>query len=66
MCQNPECKKKTFILDYSNRGCLKETKKKIIKMAFNGSGIRDTARVLQVSTSTVINELKKKKNTSIQ
>ena len=28
-------------------------------MALNGSGIRDTARVLQVSTSTVIKELKK-------
>jgi transposase-like protein len=28
-------------------------------MAMNGSGIRDTARVLHVSTSTVIQELKK-------
>ncbi len=31
-------------------------------MALNGSGIRDTARVLHVSTSTVLKELKK--NTS--
>ncbi|URD53384.1 IS1-like element transposase (plasmid) [Chroococcidiopsis sp. CCNUC1] len=29
-------------------------------MALNGSGIRDTARVLHVSTSTVIKELKKR------
>ncbi|WP_028954006.1 IS1-like element transposase [Synechocystis sp. PCC 7509] len=28
-------------------------------MALNGSGIRDTARVLHISTSTVIKELKK-------
>jgi transposase-like protein len=29
-------------------------------MAMNASGIRDTARVLHVSPTTVINELKKK------
>ena len=29
-------------------------------MALNGNGIRDTARVLGISTHTVINELKKK------
>ncbi len=29
-------------------------------MAVNGSGIRDTARVLKISTSTVIKELKKR------
>jgi transposase-like protein len=29
-------------------------------MALNGSGIRDTARVLGVSMNTVISELKKK------
>jgi insertion element IS1 protein InsB len=30
-------------------------------MAMNASGIRDTARVLRVSPTTVINELKKKR-----
>jgi transposase-like protein len=29
-------------------------------MTLNGSGIRDTARVLNVSPNTVINEIKKK------
>jgi insertion element IS1 protein InsB len=29
-------------------------------MSLNGSGIRDTARVLKISPTTVINELKKK------
>ncbi len=32
----------------------------IVDMAMNGSGIRDTARVLHVSTSTTIKELKKR------
>jgi transposase-like protein len=39
---------------------LPEVKNKIIDMAINGSGIRDTARVLEISPTTVINELKKR------
>jgi len=31
----------------------------VIKMSLNGSGVRDTARVLKISTATVIHELKK-------
>jgi transposase-like protein len=34
-------------------------------MAMNASGIRDTARVLHVSPTTVINELKKTDNSMI-
>lgn len=34
-------------------------KEQIIEMTLNGSGIRDIARVLQISPTTVINELKK-------
>lgn len=45
-CQNEECSTKTFILDYDYNGYLPEVKKKIVDMALNGSGIRDTARVL--------------------
>ena len=60
LCQNLECPVKTFILDYDYNGRLPEVKKKIIDMAMNGSGIRDTARVLEISPTTVINELKKK------
>lgn len=33
-------------------------------MALKGNGIRDTARVLHVSTSTVIKELKKRASTT--
>ena len=60
LCQNPECNAKTFILDYDYNGYLPEVKKKIIDMAVNGSGIRDTARVLDISPTTVIKELKKR------
>jgi hypothetical protein len=31
-----------------------------VDRSLNGSGIRDTARVLKISTTTVINTLKKK------
>jgi transposase-like protein len=34
-------------------------KEQIVEMALNASGIRDTARVLPVSTNTVMRELKK-------
>jgi transposase-like protein len=34
-------------------------KQQIVDMAMNASGIRDTARLLHVSPTTVINELKK-------
>jgi transposase-like protein len=37
-----------------------EIKQQIVDMAMNASGIRDTARVLHVSPTTVIKELKKK------
>ena len=58
-CENPECKRRTFILNHSHPGRTKEVKQKIVEMSHNGSGIRDTARVLNVSTTTVIKELKK-------
>jgi len=35
---------------------------KIIEMSLSGSGIRDIARVLKISTDTVISELKKKES----
>ena len=59
-CHNENCKTKTFILGYSYNGCLKNIKESIIDMAVNGSGIRDTARVLRVSPNTVIKTIKKK------
>ncbi len=59
-CNNKNCDCKTFILDYTNNGCLPEVKKDIIQMSINGSGIRDIAREKEISPETVMNELKKK------
>jgi len=52
LCQSTSCAKGSFLLDYSNRGCLPEVKQTIIDMSLNASGIRDTARVLRISTDT--------------
>ena len=59
-CRSVTCEGRTFILDHSYPGRSREVKQQIIDMAMNGSGIRDTARVLHISPSTVINELKKR------
>jgi transposase-like protein len=39
---------------------LPEVKEQVIEMSINGSGVRDIARVLKISPTTVIEELKKK------
>ena len=57
-CQEPLCQR-TFILDYQNRAWLPEVKQQIVDMCINGSGIRDTARILRISTKTVIDTIKK-------
>lgn len=59
-CQDQECKRSTFIREYSYAGLLPKVKQQICDMATNGRGIRDTARVLGVSQKTVIETLKKK------
>ena len=59
ICLNNECSKKTFVLQYQQRGKDTQVKKQIIDMAMNGSGIRDTSRVLKISQNTVMNEIKK-------
>jgi len=45
--------------EYSYAGHSTAIKQQIVDMAMNASGIRDTARVLHVSPTTVIKELKK-------
>src|ERR671916_3280790 len=59
-CQNPACSRQSFLLDPAYRGRLPAIKQQVIEMSLNGSGVRDTARVLKISTATVIHELKKK------
>jgi insertion element IS1 protein InsB len=60
LCQNTACNKGSFLLDYRNRGCVPEVRQTIIDMSLNASGVRDTARVLHISTDTVLNEPRKK------
>ena len=62
MCRNSECKHKTFQLEYSNNASKLGVKEKIIDMVMNGSGTRDTGRVLKISPNTVTAVLKKQKD----
>src|SRR2546428_1639096 len=60
LCQNTACLIGSFLLHYRNRGCLPEVKQQIIDMSLNASGVRDTARSLHISPTTVLSALKKK------
>jgi transposase-like protein len=55
---------RTFLLEYPSTGQSPAIKQQIVEMAMNASGIRDTARVLHVSPTTVLKELKKRPLTS--
>jgi insertion element IS1 protein InsB len=48
------------LLEYSYRGRLPEVKQQIVDMSLNASSVRDTARVLRISTDTVLRALRKK------
>ena len=47
-----------FQLTYTYEARKPGVKDKIVDMAFNGSGVRDTARVLKIGINTVIRALK--------
>jgi insertion element IS1 protein InsB len=59
-CTNVDCERRIFLLHSHNTGRLPEVKRQMVDMALNGSGSRDTARVLGVSPTTVISTRKKK------
>ena len=65
LCQNSACARQTFLIQYVYKGRLPEIKEQIVDMAMNGSGIRDTARVLHISPTTVIETLKKRTGNKI-
>src|ERR671930_368436 len=59
-CRACPARGRTFLLEYAYAGQSPDVKRQIVDMALNASGIRDTARVLHVSPTTVLKELKKK------
>lgn len=50
---------RVFLLTYTYEGRKPGVKEQIIEMAFNGAGVRDTARTLKIGINTVICTLKK-------
>jgi len=58
LCKEEQCKHQTFLINYTDIGRQPHIKDLILKIAINGSGIRDTARVLGVNPDTVIETLK--------
>ena len=56
---------RSFQLAYTHKAHEPGIKEKVIDMALNGSGIRDTARVLKINMNTVMSTLKKKRTKSI-
>jgi transposase-like protein len=63
-CHNAHCKGGTFIREYAYQGRLPAVKRQIVEMSLNGSGLRDLSRVLHISPTTVIQELKKRRRPS--
>ena len=58
-CQNEGCSTKTFLVNYRYKAYVPGVKRQVVEMAINGSGIRDTGRVLGINKNTVISTLKK-------
>ena len=64
-CQNTDCSHYSFVRHPTDNAHRPEVKDQIIEMALNGRGIRDTARVLKLSPTTVMTELKKQSQRSV-
>ena len=62
LCRNAACRHKTFQVEYKNQASRPGVKEKIVEMAMNGAGTRDTGRVLKISPNTVTSVLKKREN----
>jgi transposase-like protein len=65
-CQNEQCVRRIFLLQYQDRGRALEIRRLVVDMAINGSGIRGTARVLRISPTTVIAVLKSRRPSTRQ
>ena len=60
LCHHTACAVKSFVFPYSYKGAHPALQAQMVDMALNGSGIRDTARVLKVNRHTVMAQIKKK------
>ena len=58
-CRAADCATGTFMLQYRYKAYEPGVKEQVVDMALNGSGVRDTVRVLKISKGTVISTLKK-------
>jgi transposase-like protein len=59
LCNAKECLGKSFMTEYSYKGCKPGIEKQIIDMTANSSGISDISRVLKISRTKVSDTLKK-------
>jgi insertion element IS1 protein InsB len=55
-CHNPNCPHQSFLLDSAYKGRSPQVKQQVIELSLNGSGVLDTAWVLGISPTTVIQE----------
>ena len=58
-CKNSDCEHRTFQSDYAYKARTPGMHDTIVNMAMNGSGTRDTARVLGIDKDTVTRHLRK-------
>lgn len=60
-CKESTCPGGSFQLEHCYTGCERGIEEKIVAMAANASGIRDTSRVLGISQKKVMSTLKKRR-----
>jgi transposase-like protein len=63
-CNNLACPRTIFLLQSQDQGRLPAVQQQIVDMTLHGRGVRDSVRGVRVSSATVINVLKKKRQPS--
>lgn len=54
ICQNPQCKRRIFLLNYQTKPRDPATRQQIIELALGGVGVDETARLLNMPKKTVM------------
>lgn len=60
-CKNELCEVKSFQAEHIYNGCIPGIEEQIISMTSKSKGIRETARLLHITTDKVMSTLKKRK-----